>query len=39
MGEESLAAGKGITRRRVALGALERYTGSPPKAFHPYVFS
>jgi AMP nucleosidase len=37
MGEESLAQGKGITRRKVALGALERYTGSPPKLFQPYI--
>ncbi|MHC4598777.1 MAG: AMP nucleosidase [Planctomycetota bacterium] len=37
MGEESMAQGKGITRRKVALGALERYTGSTPKEFQPYI--
>ncbi|MHC4780834.1 MAG: AMP nucleosidase [Planctomycetota bacterium] len=37
MGEESLAEGKGITRRKVALGALERYTGSAPKDFQPFI--
>jgi len=37
MGEESLAQGTGITRRKVALGALERYTGSAPRDFRPYI--
>jgi AMP nucleosidase len=37
MGEESLRKAHGIDRRTVALHALERYTGSEPKEFHPFI--
>lgn len=37
MGEESMAEGTGITREKVALGALARYTGSDPNQFQRWI--
>jgi AMP nucleosidase len=37
VGEESVGKGRRISRKTVALHALERYTGSAPSEFHPFI--